>query len=88
MRPHHHFCLGLLKTATGCGSDKQTYSKHWAKRKVGNWTEVSKESRQSGESIIRIYRAALKQDRQAISNTLVGISNIEEHAYSLLRDAT
>ncbi len=49
------------------------------------WTDASTLFRQSGEKIKILCEAALKQDKQAISNILIEIADIEEEAYKLLK---
>ena len=51
---------------------------------VSNWTEASTLFRRSGEKIMKLCQAALKQDKQEISNNLLEIAEIEERAYRLL----
>jgi hypothetical protein len=58
------------------------------KYNVGKWTEASKLFRRSGEEIIELCKAALKQDKHTISNMLMEIADIEERAYGLIRDLT
>jgi hypothetical protein len=54
------------------------------KHGVSNWTEASTLFRRSGEKIMKLCQAALKQDKQEISNNLLEIAEIEERAYRLL----
>lgn len=55
------------------------------KYNVGKWTEASTLFRQSGEKVMKLCQAALKQDKQSISDILLEIANIEEQAYKLLK---
>jgi len=55
------------------------------KYNVGKWTEASTLFRQSGEKIMKLCQASLKQDKQSISNVLLEIANVEEQAYKLLK---
>jgi hypothetical protein len=54
---------------------------------VGKWIEASSLFRKSGEKIMRLCEAALKQDKQSASMVLKEIADIEEQAYELLRAA-
>ena len=56
------------------------------KYKVSQWIEASKLFKTSGEKIMKLCEAALKQDKQQISTTLLEIADIEERAYKLLKD--
>jgi hypothetical protein len=56
------------------------------KYNIGEWTEASKRSRQSGKLIIELCRAALKQDKQKTSNILVEVADVEEKAYNLIKN--
>jgi hypothetical protein len=51
---------------------------------VGSWTEASDMFRRSGEEIIELCKAAVKQNRQEVSERLLRIAEIEEKAYKLL----
>jgi len=53
---------------------------------VSNWTESSILFRKSGEKIMKLCNAALEQDKQAVSNILKEIADIEEGAYQLLKE--
>jgi hypothetical protein len=56
------------------------------KYNVSKWTEASKLFIQSGKLAIELCRAALKQDKQTVSSKLIEIADVEERAYSLLKD--
>jgi hypothetical protein len=56
------------------------------KYKISNWLEASTLFRHSGQEIMELCKAALKQDRQKASSILMRISEIEEQAYRLLKD--
>jgi len=56
------------------------------KYKVKNWVEASKLFSDSGKEIIQMSRAALKQDKQTVSQILLKVATIEEKAYTLLKD--
>ncbi len=56
------------------------------KYNVRNWTKASTLFRQSGNKIIQLCRAAMKQDRQGISSILMEIADVEEQAYRILKD--
>jgi len=56
------------------------------KYRINNWSESSKLFRESGEKIIDLCKAALKQDTQKISALLRQIADLEEKAYELLKD--
>ena len=51
---------------------------------MSNWIEASILFRKSGEKIKKLCEAALKQEKQEVSNTLMEIADIEEGAYKLL----
>ena len=51
---------------------------------MSNWIEASILFRKSGEKIMKLCEAALKQEKQEVSNTLMEIADIEEGAYKLL----
>lgn len=53
---------------------------------IGNWTDASELFRRSGEIIMRLCEAALKQDKQKVSAMLTEIADIEERAYRLLKN--
>ncbi len=55
------------------------------KYNVNKWTEASTLFRQSGEKIMKLCQAALKQDKQSISNILLELADVEEQAYKLLK---
>jgi len=55
------------------------------KYNVNNWTEASTLFRRSGNKIIQLCRAALKQDKQEISDILIEIADVEEQAYIILK---
>ena len=52
---------------------------------VSSWTEASTLFRRSGEKIMKLCEAALKQNSQEISKSLLEIAEIEEKAYRLLK---
>jgi hypothetical protein len=56
------------------------------KYSISSWTEASTLFRRSGERIMKLCEAALKQDKQLVANILMEISGLEERAYRLLRD--
>ncbi len=51
---------------------------------IGNWLNASKLFRKSGKVIMNLCEAALRKDRQRISNDLTEIASIEGQAYRLL----
>jgi len=53
--------------------------------KIDQWNEASSLFKTSGEKIMKLCEAALSQDKQQISKTLLEIADIEEHAYKLLK---
>jgi len=53
---------------------------------VSNWTEASILFRQSGKKIMKLCEAALKQDKQEVSDILVEIADVEEQAYRMLKN--
>jgi len=55
------------------------------KYNVSNWTEASVLFRSSGEKIMKLCEAALKQNKPEASNILIEIADIEEKAYRLLK---
>ena len=54
------------------------------KYKISPWFESSQLFRQSGETIIDLCKATLRQDKPRISALLNQIANLEERAYGLL----
>jgi hypothetical protein len=56
------------------------------KYNTSNWTETATLFRRSGKKIMQLCRAALKQEKQQVSDTLLVIANIEEEAYRKLKD--
>ncbi len=56
------------------------------KYKVSKWTEAAKLFRISGQKIMKLCEAALRQDKQQISRTLLEIAETEERAYKLIKD--
>ncbi|NWG08787.1 MAG: hypothetical protein HXX80_00480 [Nitrososphaerales archaeon] len=56
------------------------------KYNILNWSKSSKLFKQSGEHIISLCKATLRQDRQKISMILGQIADVEEKAYGLLKD--
>jgi len=57
------------------------------KYRVEDWTASASLFRRSGEKIMQLCEAAVRQERQRASDLLVEIANIEEHAYRMLKDA-
>jgi hypothetical protein len=57
------------------------------KYRVDGWIEASSLFRQSGEKIMKLCEAALKQNRRQASETLLEVAEIEERAYRLLKTA-
>lgn len=55
------------------------------KYNISNWVRASELFRQSGEIIIDICKAAMKQNRQLISDLIFKVAGIEEDAYKLIR---
>ncbi len=51
---------------------------------IAKWTEASKMFRKSGENIIRLCEAAMKQNRKEVSDRLLEVAEIEDEAYRLL----
>lgn len=56
------------------------------KYNVSSWTEASILFRRSGKKIMQLCKAALKQDKQEVSDILMEIADIEEQAYRMLED--
>lgn len=56
------------------------------KYNLKNWTEASKLFRRSGDEIMKLCKAALEQNKQRISEALTVIAEIEERAYTLLKN--
>jgi hypothetical protein len=56
------------------------------KYNVNEWLRASDLFRESGKLIIELCRAALKQDKQVAASTLFEIADVEEQAYSLLKE--
>jgi hypothetical protein len=54
---------------------------------VSKWTEASKLFEKSGQKIMKLCEAALKQDKQGVSGILTEIADVEESAYKLLKEA-
>lgn len=54
---------------------------------IYSWIEASTLFRQSGEKIMKLCEAALKQNKQRASELLLKIAEIEERAYRLLKIA-
>ena len=52
---------------------------------VSSWTMASTLFRRSGEKIMKLCEAALKQNTQEISKSLLEIAEIEEQEYRLLK---
>jgi len=57
------------------------------KYNVSKWIDAASLFRQSGEEIMKLCEAALKQNKQRVSGSLLKIAKIEQQAYSLLKDA-
>ena len=57
-----------------------------SKYDIRSWAEASELFRRSGERIKVLCQAALRQNKQKISNILIEIAEIEERAYRLLKD--
>lgn len=55
------------------------------KYNISDWVRASELFRQSGEIIIDICKAAMKQNRQLISDLIFKAAGIEEDAYRLIR---
>jgi hypothetical protein len=55
------------------------------KYKLNVWIEASGLFRRSGEKIMALCEAAMKQDKESVSNRLKEIADIEEQAYKLLK---
>jgi len=53
---------------------------------VSNWSESSMLFRQSGERIMQLCKAALRQETPSVSDILLEVADIEEQAYNLLKD--
>ena len=54
------------------------------KYKVSSWVEASTLFKRSGENIMKLCAAALRQDKKEASNFITEIADIEEKAYRLL----
>ncbi|NWG11411.1 DUF4872 domain-containing protein [Candidatus Bathyarchaeota archaeon] len=57
------------------------------KYETRNWVDASMLFRESGEKIMKLCEAALRQDKERVSKILIGITKIEERAYKLLKQA-
>jgi hypothetical protein len=55
------------------------------KYEVRNWVDASTFFRESGKEIMKLCEVALKQDKEKISEILLGIAEIEERGYELLK---
>ncbi|MFH1188199.1 MAG: BtrH N-terminal domain-containing protein [bacterium] len=55
------------------------------KYKIDKWLKASAMFQKSGEFIIEISKAAIKQDANKISDLISKVANIEEEAYKILR---
>lgn len=55
------------------------------KYKIDKWLKTGAMFRNSGKLIIEICRAAMKQDREKISNLILRVADIEEKAYKILK---
>jgi hypothetical protein len=58
------------------------------KYRISKWSESSRLFKQSGERIIDLCEAALRQNRQEASKLIDQIANLEEKAYEMLRDVS
>ncbi len=58
-----------------------------SKYNVDSWTEASAMFRRSGEIIIELCEAAMKQNRKGVSDSLLEVAEVEEKAYRLLLDS-
>jgi hypothetical protein len=56
-----------------------------SKYNVNSWIEASTMFKRSGEEIMKLCEASLKQDKQRVSDTLMKIAEIEERAYKMLK---
>jgi len=56
------------------------------KYNIRNWSEASISFRRSGEKIMKLCEAAMRQRRQKASKILMEIADVEEKAYELLKD--
>jgi len=57
------------------------------KYSISRWIEAAPLFRESGEEIMKLCEAALKQNKQEVSGSLLKIAKIEQQAYGLLKDA-
>jgi len=57
------------------------------KYRVGNWVKAAGLFLDSGKKITELCEAALKQDKPHVAKLLGDIADVEEKAYTLLRDA-
>jgi hypothetical protein len=55
-----------------------------AKYSISKWLEASELFKQSGEEIMKLCQAALRQDKEETSRRLLQIADMEEKAYTLL----
>jgi len=53
--------------------------------RVDEWLTASAMFNESGELIIDLCRAAMQEDREKISRTMLKVAGIEQHAYGLLK---
>ncbi len=76
--------------------EKSHGMRHWqadllsalgSKYGVGSWTAASTLFKQSGEKIMKLCEAALRQNKQEVSDSLLEIAETEEQAYMLLKRA-
>lgn len=55
------------------------------KYKIAQWIKTAEMFKKSGKLIIKLCKAAVKQDRKDISSFLLKVADIEENAYGLLK---
>lgn len=55
------------------------------KYKIAKWLKASEMFQESGKLIIEICNAAMKQDKEKISNLILRVADIEEIAYKILK---
>jgi len=51
------------------------------KYRMDEWVEASGFFRESGQEITELCKTALEKDKKKVSNTSMGIANIEERTY-------
>lgn len=57
------------------------------KYKISTWSQTAALFRQSGKRIMKLCEAALRQDRQEASDILAEVADIEEQAYTVLKQS-